>query len=252
MRIDGRMADELRPVTISPDYVVYPEGSVLIATGETKVLCNVTVEESVPGWMRAQGIAGGWITAEYALLPRSTHRRTPRETSGLRGRTQEIRRLIGRSLRAAVDLTKLDERTCIVDCDVLQADGGTRSAAITGGYVALAIALQKLIQGGLLPPEVLKTAVAAVSVGVMGGQPMLDLCYEEDSIAEVDVNVVMNAAGEFIEVQGTAEGTPFSRATLDELLNLAQAGIGQLLTIQRAVLASGDCTLVTGNSTRSR
>lgn len=252
MRVDGRMADELRPVTISPDYVVYPEGSVLIATGETKVLCNVTIEESVPGWMRAQGIAGGWITAEYALLPRSTHRRTPRETSGLRGRTQEIRRLIGRSLRAAVDLTKLDERTCIVDCDVLQADGGTRSAAITGGYVALAIALRKLIQGGLLPPEVLKTTVAAVSVGVMGGQPVLDLCYEEDSIAEVDVNVVMNAAGEFVEVQGTAEGAPFSRATLDELLNLAQAGIGQLLAIQRTVLASGDCTLVTGNPTRSR
>ncbi len=236
MRVDGRMADELRPVTIVPDYVVYPEGSVLIATGETKVLCNVTIEESVPGWMRTQGIAGGWITAEYALLPRSTYRRTPRETSGLRGRTQEIRRLIGRSLRAAVDLTSLDERTCIVDCDVLQADGGTRSAAITGGYVALAIALRKLIQGGLLPPAVLKTAVAAVSVGVIGGQPVLDLCYEEDSIAEADVNVVMNAAGDFIEVQGTAEGVPFSRATLDELLNLAQTGIGQLLAAQRAVL----------------
>ena len=235
-RVDGRRAGELRPVTVTPDYVAYPEGSVLIAMGETKVLCNVTVEEGVPGWMRAQSIEGGWITAEYALLPRSTHRRTPRETSGLRGRTQEIRRLIGRSLRAAVDLEKLGERTCIVDCDVIQADGGTRSAAVTGGYVALAIALGKLIRGGLLPAEVLKTGVAAVSVGVVGGQPVLDLCYEEDSIAEVDVNVVMNAAGEFIEVQGTAEGASFSRTMLDELLDLAREGIGKLLAIQRTVL----------------
>jgi len=235
-RVDGRTVDELRPVTITPDYVAYPEGSVLIAVGETRVLCNVTVEESVPGWMRAQGIEGGWLTAEYALLPRSTHHRTPRETSGLRGRTQEIRRLIGRSLRAAVDLEKLGERTCIVDCDVIQADGGTRTAAITGGYVALAIALGKLIRGGLLPAEVLETAIAAVSVGVVSDQPVLDLCYEEDSIAGVDVNVVMNAAGEFIEVQGTAEGGPFSRATLDELLNLAREGIDKLLAIQQAVL----------------
>lgn len=235
-RVDGRTVDELRPVTITPDYVAYPEGSVLIAVGETRVLCNVTVEESVPGWMRAQGIEGGWLTAEYALLPRSTHRRTPRETSGLRGRTQEIRRLIGRSLRAAVDLEKLGERTCIVDCDVIQADGGTRTAAITGGYVALAIALGKLIRGGLLPAEVLETAIAAVSVGVVSDQPVLDLCYEEDSIAEADVNVVMNAAGEFIEVQGTAEGAPFSRAMLDELLDLAREGIDELLAIQQAAL----------------
>ncbi len=236
LRVDGRTADELRPVTITTDYVVYPEASELIAVGETKVLCNITVEEGVPGWRRAQGAEGGWLTAEYALLPRSTHRRTPRETLGLRGRTQEIRRLIGRSLRAALDLGKLGERTCIVDCDVLQADGGTRSAAVTGGYVALVIALRKLIRGGLLSPEVLKTAVAAISAGVVGGQPVLDLCYEEDSIAEVDVNMVMNASGEFIEVQGTAEGAPFSRATLDELLDLAQEGIGKLLAIQRAVL----------------
>lgn len=235
-RVDNRAADELRPVIITPDYVAYPEGSVLIAVGQTKVLCNVTIEERVPAWMRAQRIEGGWVTAEYALLPRSTHRRTPRETSGLRGRTQEIRRLIGRSLRAAVDLKKLGERTCTVDCDVIQADGGTRTAAVTGGYVALAIALHKLIRGGLLPAEVLKPAVAAVSVGVVGDQPLLDLCYEEDSIAEVDVNVVMNAAGEFIEIQGTAEGEPLSRATLDELLNLAQGGITRLLEIQQAVL----------------
>ncbi|UCC65813.1 MAG: ribonuclease PH [Anaerolineae bacterium] len=235
-RVDGRRADELRAVTIAPDYVTYPEGSVLISMGETKVLCNVSVEEGVPGWMRAQGVEGGWVTAEYALLPRSTHRRTPRETSGPRGRTQEIRRLIGRSLRAAVNLEKLGERTCIVDCDVIQADGGTRTAAVTGGYVALATALGKLIRGGLLPPEVLKAAVAAVSVGVVGGQPVLDLCYEEDSTAEVDVNVVMNATGEFIEVQGTAEGRPFSRQTMDQLIDLAAQGIRQLLETERSVL----------------
>lgn len=236
LRVDGRTANELRPVAITTDYVVYPEGSVLIAVGETKVLCNVTIEEGVPGWMRAKGVEDGWLTAEYALLPRSTHRRTPRETVGLRGRTHEIQRLIGRSLRAAVDLTKLGERTCIVDCDVVQADGGTRSAAITGGYVALALALRKLVQGGLLSPEVLQVAVAAISVGLVRGRPVLDLCYEEDSMAEVDVNVVMSAAGEFVEVQGAAEGTSFSRATLDELLDLAQEGIRRLLAIQQAVL----------------
>lgn len=225
---------------MTPDYIVYPEGSVLIAAGETRLLCNVTVEERVPAWMRAQQVAGGWVTAEYALLPRSTHRRTPRETDGLRGRTQEIRRLIGRSLRAAVDLTRLGDRTCILDCDVIQADGGTRTAAVTGGYVALAIALRKLIHGGLLPPEVLKPAVAAVSVGVVGGQPVLDLCYEEDTIAQADFNVVMNARGEFIEVQGTAEGAPFARTTLEALLDLAQTGIGQLLVIQQATLSQSD------------
>ncbi len=235
-RADGRTADELRAVRITPHYIAYPEGSVLIALGETKVLCNVTVEEKVPGWMRAQGIGGGWVTAEYALLPRATHRRTPRETLGLRGRTQEIRRFIGRSLRAAVDLDKLGERTCIVDCDVIQADGGTRTAAVTGGYVALAIALEKLIRGGLLPAKVLKPAVAAVSVGVVDGHPVLDLCYEEDSIADADINVVMTATGEFVEVQGTAEGTPFSRGTFGKLLSLAEQGIGELLAVQQAVL----------------
>jgi ribonuclease PH len=236
MRVDGRKPNEIRPVTLTPDYVVYPEGSVLMSMGHTKVLCNVTVEERVPRWMRIQNVEGGWVTAEYALLPRSTHRRTPRETSGLRGRTQEIRRLIGRSLRAAVDLEKLGDRTCTVDCDVIQADGGTRTAAVSGGYVALAIALGKLIEGGLIPPETLKTAVAAVSVGVVDGQPLLDLCYEEDSTAEVDVNVVMSAEGAFIELQGTAEGAPFPRATLDALLDLAQKGIDQLLAIQRETL----------------
>ncbi|OQY16839.1 MAG: ribonuclease PH [Anaerolineaceae bacterium 4572_32.2] len=215
IRVDGREADELRKVTLTPDYVVYPEGSVLVTMGQTKVLCNVTIEETVPRWMRVQQVEGGWVTAEYSLLPRSTHRRTLRETSGLRGRTQE---------------------TCIVDCDVIQADGGTRTAAVTGGYVALDIALGKLIRGGLLPPKVITTPIAAVSVGLVDGRPLLDLCYEEDSMAEADVNVVMNAAGEFIEVQGTAEGEPFSRVLLEELLDLAQDGIGELLLIQQAVL----------------
>jgi ribonuclease PH len=246
-RVDGRAADELRPVTITPDYVVYPEGSALIAMGETKVLCNVTIEETVPGWMRVQGVEGGWVSAEYALLPRSTHRRTPRETFGLRGRTQEIRRLIGRSLRAAVDLEKLGERTCVVDCDVLQADGGTRTAAVTGGYVALAIALDKLIRGGLLPAGVLKPAVAAVSVGVVGEGPMLDLCYEEDSTAEVDVNVVMNETGDLIEVQGTAEGAPFSRSKLNELLDLAEEGVSELLALQQSALEGMARSRTTGH-----
>jgi len=237
MRIDGRLFDQLRPVSIATSYVTYPEGSALISVGQTRVLCNVTIEEGVPRWMQNQGVAGGWITGEYALLPRSTHTRTPRETNGLSGRTHEIRRLIGRSLRAAVDLQKLGARTIILDCDVLQADGGTRTAAVTGGYVALAIALNKLIAQKLIPPETLRPAVAAVSVGIVDGTPMLDLCYEEDRRAEVDVNIAMNAEGKFIEVQGTAEGTPFDRPALDNLLNLAYTGIGQLLTFQQEALA---------------
>lgn len=236
MRSDGRRNDELRPVTIVPGYVIYPEGSVLYTAGKTKVLCNVTIEEGVPRWMQTQGVSGGWITAEYALLPRSTHQRTPRESNALSGRSHEIRRLIGRSLRAAVDLNKLGQRTCIVDCDVIQADGGTRTAAITGGYVALIMALNKLIQAEILPPNVIKTAVAAVSVGVVRGIPMLDLCYEEDSTAEVDMNVVMTAQGDYIEIQSTAEGAPFSRNILDELLDLAHKGISELLAIQRSIL----------------
>ncbi len=237
-RIDGRKEDELRPVEILPGYVIYPEGSVLISMGNTKVLCNASIEDGIPRWMKAQNVSGGWITGEYALLPRSTHTRTPRETSGLGGRTQEIRRLIGRSLRAGVDLRKLGERTITVDCDVLQADGGTRAAAITGGYVALAIALRKLSSAGLVPTGTLMSPVAAVSAGVVGGVPLLDLCYEEDTNAEVDVNVVMNAAGEFIEVQGTAEGNPFPRPVLDQLINLAEGGIRQLLDIQQKTLGT--------------
>ena len=236
MRLDNRQPDELRPVSLTPDFVIYPEGSVLIAMGNTKVMCNVTIEDEVPRWMKAQGKPGGWVTGEYALLPRSTHTRTRRETRGLGGRTQEIKRLIGRSLRAAINLDQLGERTCIIDCDVLQADGGTRTAAITGGYVALALALQKLVEADELSADVFASPVAAISVGVVDGVTLLDLCYEEDSAADVDVNVVMNADGEFIELQGTGEGATFSRAELDELLILAQKGIAELLVFQQGFL----------------
>jgi ribonuclease PH len=218
-----------------PGYVEYAEGSVLIEVGETRVLCNATVEDSVPRWRSGSG--SGWVTAEYALLPRSTHRRTRREVGGLRGRTQEIRRLIGRSLRAAVDLDKLGERTVIIDCDVIQADGGTRTASITGGYVALALALQRLMEQGLVLPDVLITQVAATSLGPVDGQLMLDLCYEEDSGATADFNIVMTGAGRFVEVQGTAEGVAFDRRLLQAVLDLAEIGIGQLLELQRQVLA---------------
>lgn len=238
MRVDGRNADELRPVRVTPEYILYPEGSVLIELGNTRVLCNVTISETVPRWMQIQGKSGGWVTAEYAMLPRATPERTNREIRELSGRTQEIRRLIGRSLRAAVDLQKIGSRTCVVDCDVLQADGGTRTAAITGGYIALAIALNKLIQRDQIPASSLLSPVAAVSVGVVAGQPALDLCYSEDSQAEVDCNLVMNAEGQFIEVQGTAEGRPFPRAALDELLDLATKGIQELLAIQKTVLST--------------
>ncbi len=234
MRPDGRALDELRPTHFYLDYVVYPEGSVLIKMGETHVLCNVTLSEQLPFWRQNSG--AGWLTAEYALLPRSTHTRTPRETQGLRARTQEIRRLIGRALRVAVDLDKLGPRQLIVDCDVLQADGGTRTAAITGGYVAVALALQRLAQQGVLPPDVLVQPVAAVSVGLVGGEPRLDLCYAEDSQADVDLNVVANAEGEYVELQGTAEGHLFDRTMLNELLDLAGLGIEQLLDLQGGAL----------------
>jgi ribonuclease PH len=224
-------------VKFTLDYITYPEGSVLISQGNTLVLCNATIENGVPRWMQTQQITGGWITAEYALLPRSTHTRTPRETSGPSGRSQEIRRLIGRSLRTAVDLDKLENRTCIIDCDVLQADGGTRTAAITGGYVALVLALKRLAQAGIIPPDTLKTGVAAVSAGIVDGEPALDLCYQEDSSAQVDMNVVMNAEGEFIEIQGAAEGKPFKRQQFNELLDLASQGIRQLLSLQQEILS---------------
>ncbi len=236
MRTDGRKADELRPVNLKTQFVIYPEGSVLISIGHTQVLCNVSIEPGVPRWMQSQDNQSGWITGEYAMLPRATQVRTPRETRGLGGRTQEIRRLIGRSLRSAIDLQKMGPWTCIVDCDVLQADGGTRTAAITGGYVALALALQNLVDRGALTPEIFLAPVAAVSVGIVDGQPLLDLCYQEDSAAEVDFNVVMNGDGQYIEVQGTAEGQPFSRQLLDGLLDMANQGIGELLEIQKLAL----------------
>lgn len=235
MRVDGRQPDELRPVTFHLHYTRYAEGSVLIAMGETRVLCTVSFEPTVPAWRRGSGL--GWLTAEYALLPRSTHVRSPRETSGLRGRTQEVRRFIGRSLRRAVDLEALGENTFIVDCDVLQADGGTRTAAVTGGYVALALAVRRLEQEGTLAPGILQGPIAAVSAGLVEGVPLLDLCYEEDSRADADCNVVMDASGRFIEVQGTAEGVPFSREDLDRLLDLAEGGMRRLIALQREVLA---------------
>lgn len=231
MRIDGRTNEQMRPTIINPDYLDHPEGSALIEMGRTRVICTATIEERVPFWLRDQG--QGWVTAEYGMLPRSTHQRRARETTGPRARTQEIKRLIGRSLRAGVDLSLLGERTLTIDCDVLQADGGTRTASITGGYVALAIALRKLIKGGLLSPKVLGAPIAAVSVGVVQDEVLLDLNYQEDSQAQVDFNVVMNAKGKYVEVQGTAEQGPFTREVMDRLLTLAEKGIGELFKLQR-------------------
>ncbi len=235
-RIDGRANDALRSIKMTPSYLAFAEGSVLIEVGMTKVLCAVTVEERVPAWMR--GEKRGWITAEYSMLPRSTLTRTPRESARGRpsGRTLEIQRLIGRSLRATVDMEALGERTLTVDCDVLQADGGTRTAAVTGAYVALHQALQGLVRKGLLRRAPMRTAVAATSVGVVDGEELLDLCYEEDFHADVDFNLVMTAEGEFVEVQGTAEKAPFSRKSMDSLLALGSKGIRELLAVQRQVI----------------
>jgi ribonuclease PH len=237
MRRDGRRADELRPVEIVPNFAPFAEGSALIRQGRTHVLVTATVEESVPPFLKGKG--QGWITAEYGMLPRSSPQRIARETRGVKGRTQEIQRLIGRSLRQTVDLARLGERTLTIDADVLQADGGTRTAAITTGYVAVALALARLRRSGALTADPLVRQVAAVSVGVIDGEPRLDLPYDEDSRAEVDFNVVMTAAGEYVEVQGTAEHGPFTRAAMDELLRLAAAGIDELLALQRAAVAAG-------------
>ncbi len=233
-RPDGRRPDELRPVHFILDYVDYPEGSVLVEWGRTRVLCNVSLQEGVPRWLAGSG--QGWLTAEYALLPRSTHTRTPRENGIAGGRTQEIRRFIGRSLRAGVDLSRLGERTLILDCDVLQADGGTRTAAVTGGYVALALAARRLAEREIVPPDFIRTPIAAVSVGIVQGQILLDLCCEEDSQAEVDLNVVMTGDGRFVEVQGTAEKRPFSPDVLVEMLDLARKGIADLIAAQEEAL----------------
>jgi len=236
MRLDERANNALRPVSIALDYIEWAEGSALITCGKTKVLCTATIQPDVPSWLAGRG--RGWVTGEYAMLPRATSERTKRETHGLSGRTQEIRRLIGRSLRASVDLKALGGRMVIIDCDVLQADGGTRTASITGGYVALCRALQPLINTGQIDKSVLLASVAAVSVGLIDGEPLLDLCYQEDSRAEVDFNVVMNAKHQFIEVQGTAEGRPFARQELDRFLALAQDGIDELLQLQQHALSN--------------
>ena len=235
-RPDGRAWDELRPVRIIPGYQSFPEGSALIEVGKTQVLCSVTVEERVPPFLRNGG--SGWVTAEYAMLPRATATRTPRDSSMGRvtGRNQEIQRIIGRSLRAITDLKALGERSLIVDCDVLQADGGTRTAAITGAYVALHQAMQTLANMGIISSIPLKSAIAATSVGIVHSYQMLDLCYDEDFNAEVDFNVAMTSRGEFVEIQGTAEGKPFTKETIDSLLALAQKGIEQLFQIQQEVL----------------
>jgi len=235
-RADGRAWDELRPIQIIPGFQNFAEGSALIELGKTRVLCSVSVEERVPGFLRGEG--SGWITAEYAMLPRATVTRTPRDSSlgRVAGRSQEIQRLIGRSLRAATDLTALGERTLIVDCDVLQADGGTRTAAITGSYVALHQAMQTLANMGVISSIPLKSAVAATSVGIVHSNRLLDLCYDEDYKAEVDFNVVMTSKDEFVEIQGTAEVQPFTKETTDALLTLAEKGITELFQIQEAAL----------------
>ena len=240
-RIDGRRANQMRPVTISPGYMRNPEGSALIKLGNTHVLCAASIEERVPSFLIGKG--QGWVTAEYGMLPRSTNTRMTRESSAGRmsGRTQEIQRLIGRSLRAAIDLKTLGERSIYIDCDVLEADGGTRTAAITGGWVALALAIDSLMKRGLLATRPTLNPVAATSVGVVQGQLMLDLAYTEDSTADVDFNVVMTASGEFVEVQGTAEHGTYSRETVNRLLDLATAGITDLVRLQReAVPAFAD------------
>jgi ribonuclease PH len=237
-RPDGRAADELRPVTWELGFQEWAAGSVLISMGKTRVLVAASVTEEVPRWLRGTG--QGWVTGEYSMLPASTSERTPREVNRGRpgGRTQEIQRLIGRSLRSVTDLTRLGERTITIDCDVLQADAGTRTASITGGYVALSLAVRGLVAEGEVPADVLTDSVAAVSVGIVEGEPRLDLCYDEDAGAEVDFNVVMTGGAEFVEVQGTAEGTPFDRPALDAMLDLAAAGVAELTELQRGVLAA--------------
>jgi ribonuclease PH len=236
IRSDGRQSDELRPVTIEPGFLKYAEGSALITLGNTRVLCAASVEERVPAWMKGRGV--GWVTAEYAMLPRATHERTQREAAKgrLGGRTHEIQRIIGRALRAVTDTTRLGERTVWLDCDVIQADGGTRTAAVTGAWVALALALRTRFDPSDRSTWPLTAAVAAASVGIVAGYPLLDLAYDEDSRALVDMNVFMTDAGRFVEVQGTAEAAPFDRRELDMLLGLAERGIRRLFGVQAAAL----------------
>jgi ribonuclease PH len=235
-RKDGRAVNQLRPLTLTPGFVRTAEGSVLISAEHTRVLCNATIENGVPGWLRNSG--RGWVTAEYAMLPRSTVTRTARESERgkIGGRTHEIQRLIGRSLRSVVDMQALGERTVILDCDVIQADGGTRTAAITGACVALALALEALVKAGTLAKSPLRQLVAATSVGIVEGTPLLDLCYEEDSQAEVDMNVVITADGGLVETQATAEKGSYSRTQLNQLLDLAEGGLGEIFAAQKKVL----------------
>jgi ribonuclease PH len=237
-RADGRRPDQLRPVRIHPHYVKRPAGSALIEVGNTRVLCAASVEGGVPRWMRDQGVKGGWITAEYSMLPYATAPRKPREVTRGRpeGRTQEIQRLIGRAMRTITDLKKLGERTVWIDCDVLQADGGTRTAAITGAYVAVLLAMRKLQSEGAIPEIPVKSSVAAISVGLLEDVPLLDLSYEEDVKATVDMNVVMTDEGQFVEVQGTGEDAPFTQRQMSAMLKLAREGIAELTACQKKAL----------------
>ena len=235
-RIDGRGAEQLRPVSITRNFLKHAEGSVLIAVGETKVICSATVEDRVPQWLR--GCGQGWVTAEYAMIPRATPQRNIRESTKGKpsGRSQEIQRMVGRALRSVVNLPALGEKTIWIDCDVIQADGGTRTAAITGGFVALMDACARLVDSNVISEIPIKDFVAAVSVGYVNGEKLLDLCYEEDSNATVDMNVVMTASGKFIEVQATGEESPFDRSVLDDLIELARQGIEKIVEIQKSVL----------------
>lgn len=234
MRADKRAFDELRKTKITPNVLPYAEGSVLIEMGKTKVICTATVEDKVPAFLRGTGT--GWVTAEYAMLPRATQTRTQREIQRVSGRTQEIQRLIGRSLRAVVDFSKLGERHLMIDCDVLMADGGTRCASITGGFVAMAIACQKLLKSGVIKENPIISEVAAVSVGIVQNNVLLDLCYDEDFVAEVDMNIVCTGKGDFVEIQGTAEHTPFTLDQMSQMIELARKGTGELIEMQREVL----------------
>ncbi|WP_372807138.1 ribonuclease PH [Pontiella sp.] len=237
-RIDGRKADELRNVRFTKDFITTAQGSVLMEMGNTRVICTASVDENVPGWMRYQNVPGGWVTAEYSMLPAATQNRTQRESAKgkIGGRTMEIQRLIGRSLRAVVDLQKLGRRQIFLDCDVIQADGGTRTASITGAYVALRLAVDKLMKDGKIKQDPVIEGLAAISVGINKQTPILDLCYLEDSAAEVDANFVMTESGKIIEVQGTAEGAPFSKDELMQMMVLAEKGIGELVEMQKTVL----------------
>jgi ribonuclease PH len=238
MRLNQRLAHQLRPVSFQRDFTRHAEGSVLVRMGDTQVLCTASVEESVPGFLRGKG--QGWVTAEYGMLPRSTHTRSGREAAKGKqtGRTQEIQRLIGRSLRAVTDLGALGERQITLDCDVLQADGGTRCASITGAWIALHDACRKLVASGKLPASPLRDHVAAVSAGMVGGEAVLDLDYEEDSGCDTDMNVIMTGMGGIVEIQGTAEGEPFSRQQLNTLVDLAAGGISELIVMQRQVISA--------------